>query len=127
MPTLHDQLDGYWRLQADLGNGRFARDTLNKTALRTKQYGLVQLDRFIGSDRKMRNFPTRRRQQKGGIRYKMQRSSVRINFVPAGMWGLIESNHPPTAPLIARTETRIVPFFKAEQDKQVARRLRLNG
>lgn len=125
MATLNEQLKGYWRLEDDLASGRFAQDTLNKTSLRLKRFGLVQLEQVAGSDRRLRNFPRRRgRRARGGIQFKVDRRGAEIQFRPAGLWGLIESSHPPTKPAIANTEAKIDPYWHQEADKQISRRLR---
>ena len=126
MADLHDQLRGYWKLQRDAGNGWLILDTLNPTARDLKRFGLVGLDRFIGSDRKMSNYPTRKRRgRKGGIKYNVNSAGAKIRFVPAGMWGLIQGSHPPTRDLIGPVEKKVEPYFLKHFDKQVRRRLRI--
>ena len=90
--SLESQLNGYWKLGADIASGRLTRDALGATLLEMKQEGLAQGRKVFGADMALTNYPRggRAKKRKAGIGFDVKGDGATFRFRPGGLWRIAE-------------------------------------
>ena len=137
MADLEQQLDEHFGpLERALENHQLERAALKDVGKVVSKSARKDLAVAIGSDRRMRNFPTRAAAPKfqGKVRFSTKLGEGgKMKFSPAGLWGIVEGgsvrngNHPgirPLAPnIITDVEAQILPLFEDEVAQRTERLL----
>lgn len=128
MADLEQQLEEHFGpLERALEQHTLERDALKAVGKVVSKAARKDLAVALGTDRRMRNFPTRRDAPKfqGKVRFSTKLGEgAKMKFSPAGLWGIVEGgsvrsgNHPgirPLAPnIITDVEEQILPLFEDE-------------
>jgi hypothetical protein len=124
------QLDPLWKTGVALGNGQLIRDVHYKAARKIQKDGLQNIERAIGKDRMLRNFPRPGRKVRLYPRYKVKGKTLTVSFVPSGLASLVENGNkygggPKGKKPVQRTAKNAPAIWQDELALVYARRLRL--
>jgi hypothetical protein len=128
--TVAQQLKPLWTVGTDLANGKLIRDVHYKAARKIQKDGLQNIERAIGKDRMLRNFPRPGRKVRLYPRYKVKGKTLTVSFVPAGLASLVENGNkygggPKGKKPVQRTFKNAPAIWQDELALVTARRLRL--
>lgn len=121
-------------LERALRDATLSRDALKAVGKKLSKSARKDLEKAIGRDRRMRNFPVKDQAFTGKVRFTTKLTEgATMKFSPASLWGIIEGgsqrsgNHPGIAPLapnvIDNTADKILPAFETQVAIEVERRL----
>jgi hypothetical protein len=78
---------------------------------RLKKIGTVEVKQAIGGDMQMRNWPRAGRTVTARVTYDSGRTRLKVSFIPAGMFGILEGPHPPSRFPVRRTREKALPVW----------------